>query len=90
MDDEERLRREAVRRVLAGEPAATVAKDLRRSERWVFKWRARYDPTDPSWATELSRAPAHVANRTGAELERLILEVRERLQRQAWAQIIRE
>ncbi|MGH2451370.1 MAG: helix-turn-helix domain-containing protein [Candidatus Limnocylindria bacterium] len=87
MDDEERLRREAVRRVLAGEPAGAVAKGLRRSERWVFKWQARYDPTDAGWATELSRAPTHVANRTSADLERLILTVRERLQRQDWAQI---
>ena len=87
MDDQERQRREAVRRVLAGEPAAAVAKDLRRTERWVFKWQARYDPSDPAWAAERSRAPDHVANRTSEEVERLILEVRERLQRQPWAQV---
>lgn len=87
MGDEERLRREAVRRVLAGEPARAVAKDLHRTERWIFKWLARYDPGERGWALGRSRAPAHVANRTSAEVERLVLAVRERLQGQAWAQI---
>jgi hypothetical protein len=32
---EERARREAVARVLAGQPAAKVAADLGRSDRWV-------------------------------------------------------
>lgn len=85
--DEEQLRREAVRRVLAGEPARAVAKDLHRTERWVFKWQARYDPGERGWAHERSRAPGHVVNRTAAEVERLILEVRARLQRDEWAQI---
>jgi putative transposase len=87
VESEERLRREAVRRVLAGEPPAVVAKDLRRTERWVFKWRERYDPTEGGWAQDRSRAPAHVANRTRPETEQLILTVRERLQREPWAQI---
>lgn len=86
-DREERVRRSAVRRVLAGATAAEVAAELRRSERWVFKWRARYDPTDDGWARAASRAPATVANKTAPEVEALILEVRERLQADPWAQV---
>jgi len=63
-DPEERLRRTAVRRVLAGATAAEVAAELHRSERWVFKWLRRYDPSDDAWARSGSRAPAHVANET--------------------------
>ena len=36
MDTEERVRREAVRRVLAGEFIVDVARALGRTERWVF------------------------------------------------------
>jgi transposase len=38
MDAEERVRRQAVRRVLGGERAVEVAKGFGRSERWIFKW----------------------------------------------------
>lgn len=44
-------------------------------------------PDRSTLATELSRAPAHIANRTSAEIERVILQVRSRLQRQERAQI---
>lgn len=86
-DPEERSRRSAVRRVLAGATAAEVAAELHRSERWVFKWLARYDPKDEAWARSGSRAPATVANKTAPDVEALILEVRERLQADPWAQI---
>lgn len=43
MADEEGLRQEAVRRHLGGEDAACIAADLSRSERWVYKWVARYE-----------------------------------------------
>ena len=87
MDAEEKLRREAVRRALAGESAAAIAQELRRTRRWVVKWLARYDPTDEAWARERSRAPRRVANRSAAKLEALVLSVRARLQANPWAQI---
>ena len=84
---EERARREAVARVLAGRPAAKVAADLGRSDRWVRKWVARFDPSAAGWAADRSRAPATVANRTPAELERVVLAVRQRLMDDPWAQV---
>ena len=87
MDAEEKLRREAVRRALAGESAAAIAQELRRSRRWVVKWLARYDPKDERWAVERSRAPRHVATRSAATLEALVLSVRRRLPANPWAQI---
>ncbi len=85
--DEQQSRREAVRRVLAGEPVAAVAADLGRSKPWVRKWVGRYDPTDESWADSHSRAPRTVANRTDAETESLVLKVRRQLAAEPWAQV---
>lgn len=84
---EEAARLEAVMRVLAGEPAAKVAADLGRTDRWVRKWVARYDPADEGWAKGLSRAPNTVANRTPAEIERLVLKIRAQLADNPWAQV---
>lgn len=85
--NEEQARREAVRRVLGGEPVSAVAGDMDRSQPWVRKWVARYDPTDESWAVSQSRAPKTVANRTDAETEALVLEVRKHLAEDPWAQV---
>jgi len=83
----EQQRREAVRRVLAGEPVSVVAQDLGRSPPWVRKWVDRYDPTDEMWPVAHSRAPRTVANRTDTETEALVVKIRERLAEQPWAQV---
>lgn len=74
-------------RALSGEPPGKVAADMGRTERWVRKWVARYDPTDESWAKSQSRAPNTVANRTPEQTERVVLEIRERLMKDPWAQV---
>src|SRR5829696_4270979 len=84
---EEHARREAVARMLAGQPTAKVAADLGRSDRWVRKWVARFDPSETGGAADRSRTPATVANRTPAELERVVLAVRQRLMDDPWAQV---
>jgi putative transposase len=81
------LRREAARRRLAGESPRAIARDLGRTRQWVAKWAARYDPHDPGWAHGRSRAPKRVANRTDADLEAQVLEVRVRLEANPWAQV---
>ncbi len=87
MDAEERARREAVRRALAGEPVALIMAALLRSRRWVFKWLARYEPKRADWARSRSRAPGVVANRTREGTQALVLKVRARLQADPWAQV---
>jgi putative transposase len=81
------LRREAARRRLAGESPQAIARDLGRTRQWVAKWAARYDPGDGTWAQGRSRAPKRVANRTDARVEAQVLEVRARLEENAWAQV---
>jgi transposase len=87
LEQETRLRREAVRRVLGGERPIEVAADLDRSVRWVHKWVARYDPGFSEWAASRSRAARRVANRTDPEVEALVLEVRARLAADPWSQV---
>src|SRR5918999_5160921 len=84
---EVQLRREAARRRLAGESPRAIARDLGRTRQWVAKWAARYDPHDRAWAEGRSRAPRRVANRTAADVEARVLEVRARLEENPWAQV---
>jgi len=86
-DVEVGLRREAARRRLAGESPEVIARELGRTRQWVAKWAARYDPHDPAWAHGRSRAPKRVAQRTRAEVETRVLEVRARLEANPWAQV---
>jgi putative transposase len=81
------LRREAVRRRLAGESPAAIARELGRTRQWVARWAGRYDPSDPGWALGRSRAARRVANRTADEVEARVLEVRARLEANPWAQV---
>jgi putative transposase len=64
-----------------------IARSLGRSRQWVASWTRRYDPGDPGWASERSRAPRRVANRTSEALVAQVVAVRRRLQDDPWAQI---
>jgi transposase len=84
---EEELRREAVRRRLAGESPGEIARSLGRSRRWVAKWVGRHDPANADWARGAKRGPVRAPHRTSAETEALVLAVRERLVANPWAQV---
>ena len=78
---EEELRKEAVRRRLAGENPSEIAAGLGRTTRWVRKWVARHgeEDADDSWARGRSRAPHTSPYRTSDLLRSQILAARERL-----------
>jgi putative transposase len=84
---EQELRSEAVRRRLAGEPPAEIARSLGRSRQWVAKWVRRHRPGEERWAEGARRGPRRAANRTPREVEALVLGVRERLAENPWAQV---
>ncbi len=85
---EAELRREAVRRRLAGESPAEIARTLGRSRQWVAKWVRRQEGAGgEEWAAGAKRGPARAPSRTAAETEALVLAVRERLVANPWAQI---
>ena len=52
------LRREAVRRRLAGESPAEIARSLGRTRQWVAKWVGRHDPANADWARGAKRGQA--------------------------------
>lgn len=78
---EEELRREAVRRRLAGESPTEIAEALGRTTRWVRKWVARYGESGESdaWSQDRSRAPHHSPTKLDDETRALILAARQRL-----------
>lgn len=84
---EAQLRAEAVRRRLAGESPAEIARSLGRSRQWVAKWVRRHESGDEGWAAGARRGPQRAANRTPAEVEALVMAVRERLEQNPWAQV---
>jgi putative transposase len=82
---EEELRREAVRRRLAGESPERIAASLGRTRRWVSKWVARQASGEREWAQ--GRKPGRVVNRTDASLEAQVIAIRKGLEENRWAQI---
>lgn len=78
---EEELRREAVRRRLAGEGPEEIAAALGRTSRWVRKWVARHgeESGQDTWARGRSRAPHISPTGTPDELVNQILAARQRL-----------
>ena len=70
-------RQELVRRVEAGTPAATVARQMNVSRDTVYKWwrRAQADPDGPWWLDRSSR-PLRSPAKTRRKLERKILSLR--------------
>jgi transposase len=84
--DAEEKRKEAVKCYLAGEPAGKVAKDLGVSRMFVHKWVNIYRKGGEEWYRERSRRPKNPARLTDPETEKLVLEVRERLENTRYAQ----
>lgn len=85
--DMDEARIEAVRRYLSGEGADEVARSLGFKRRWLFKWVKRYQEGNETWFKEKSKAPHHPPRKTDPDIERLVLEARERLEHTKYAQI---
>jgi hypothetical protein len=84
MNEYER-RLEAIRRVAAGESISTVCADLGRTRAWYHKWHQRY--RRDGLAGLKDRRPGHVSRRIPERIRDLIIEIRDRLVRQAEAGI---
>jgi putative transposase len=83
MNEYER-RKEAIRRVLAGETVSTVCHDLQRSRTWYYKWYHRYAQAGAAGLKD--QRPGHPPpEKTSPEVRELVRAIRERLVRQAKA-----
>lgn len=78
--DIRQLRKLAVQRLRNGESVDSICISLGKSRQWLYKWAQRFDSGKPDWAEDASRRPHLVANRTTAETEELIKQLRESLQ----------
>jgi transposase len=81
MNEYER-RKEAIRRVNAGESVSAVCRDLGRSRTWYYKWQARYEKVGPAGLQD--QRPGHAPPRKTPEtVQKLVSAIRKRLVRQA-------
>jgi len=84
---EEEVRRHAVNRYVYGETPKCIYKDLGRTKQWFFKWLKRYQSGDPNWYLSRSRAPKHQPREISKVTREQVIKIRERLQRQSFAQV---
>jgi hypothetical protein len=68
---------------LAGEPLEAICYHLKRSAVWFHKWWRRYVADGPKGLYDLSRAPRTVVDRIPPRIERLVGNVRRRLEAHA-------
>ena len=77
--NEQDLRREAIRRRLNGERRKDICRDLERSTQWFDKWWSIFDHDPHTDFSDRSRAPL-VVDKTSAEIEQLVVEVRRKFE----------
>ena len=73
-------RQRASARYLDGDPIETLCREMGCSKSWLYKWKNRYQPDDPSWHQARSRRPARQTTQTSALVEQAIRETRLRLE----------
>lgn len=77
-------RKEAIRRVNAGESVSAVCRDLHRSRTWYYKWHRRWEEAGAAGLQD--RRPGHPPpEKTPASVRKLVSAIRERLVHQVEA-----
>ena len=76
---QEQRRKQAVVRYLAGDKIEAICRDLRGAKSWLYKWKARYQADDPTWAKGLSTQPRHKPRQVPQRIEQCIVELRRTL-----------
>jgi transposase len=77
----EQRRQQAIARYLADVKIDDICRQLACSKSWLYKWKARYQPSDPTWAKERSRAPKTLAAKTPTRIEQAVVEGHQSLAR---------
>ena len=79
VSDLETRRHEAVKRYIDGEPIAQICQAMRCSKSWLYKWKKRYQVTEPDWSTDRSRQPATFSSKTPEAVEAAIVRLHQTL-----------
>ena len=69
----EKRRQEAVQRYVDGEPIAQICREMSCAKSWLYKWKNRYQVTEPDWSTAHSRRPETTPSKTPETIEAQIV-----------------
>ena len=87
MEQEEILRLEAVRLHLQGTSTTSISEQLNRSRQWVHKWLKKYEESqDTGWYKSGSNTPKNIISKTDDSIEQAVIEIRQRLSSNPYAQ----
>ena len=75
----EQRRQLAVERYLNGDPIEIICEEMGCSKSWLYKWKKRYQFTEPDWVQEHSRRPQTSPTKTPVALEAEIVRLRKKL-----------
>jgi putative transposase len=75
----EHRRHHALDTYLADDKVEDICRQLACSKSWLYKWRNRYDATNPAWGQERSTRPKHSPTQTPAHVARAIVSLHETL-----------
>ena len=83
-------RQDAVKRSLADDPIEAICRELGCSKSWLYKWKTRYEASEPTWSQERSRRPRTTPTKTPAAVEMAIVGLSETLSPGVSAQVIED
>ena len=69
----EHRRHQAIHQYLAADKVEDICQQLACAKSWLYKWRGRYDASNPAWAQEKSRRPKSHPTQTPASVERAVV-----------------
>jgi hypothetical protein len=69
----QRRRQDAVKRDLDGDPIEAICRELGCSKSWLYKWKTRYEASEPTWSQERSRRPRTTPTKTPAAVAMAIV-----------------
>lgn len=75
----EQRRQLAVQRYLDGDLIETICHEMGCAKSWLYKWKNRYQATEPTWAQEHSRRPETTPTKIPEGIESAILQLRQTL-----------
>jgi len=75
-------RQQAMARYLAGDKIEVICRDLHCAKSWLYKWKARYQADNPTWATSRSTQPQRKPSQTPQPVVERILTLSRTLEQQ--------
>ena len=75
----EQRRQLAVQRYLDGDLIETICHEMGCAKSWLYKWKNRYQATEPTWSQEHSRRPETTPTKTPEGIEAAIIQLRQTL-----------